>query len=95
MFYQERLIPNFLYKNSLVMVQASAGSGKSWFAYSLCNLLLKLHSNITIRYLDADNGIRTLKNRNIDIVLKDSKFNAYQINGSKDFDIFKKLKNVI
>ncbi|WP_059433279.1 hypothetical protein [Campylobacter hyointestinalis] len=25
-------------------------------------------------------------------MLKDSKFNAYQINGSKDFDIFKKLK---
>lgn len=95
MVNQEWLVPNFLYKNSLVMVYASAGSGKSWFAYSLCNLLLKACDNKfdKILYLDADNGLTTLKNRNVGLLVANPKFELYATNGAKDFDLFNKLKN--
>ncbi|MCZ6156736.1 AAA family ATPase [Campylobacter ureolyticus] len=94
LFENEWVIPNFLYKNSLVMIYSSAGSGKSWFAYSLSNYILKNNSNFEeIIYLDADNGKVTLKNRNISKILDNVKFTHWLINGVKDYDIFNKLKS--
>ena len=85
------LVPNFLYKNSLVMIYAAAGSGKSWFAYALANLIAK-NSTINVCYIDADNGLTTLKNRNVTQILDKQNFKLIMLNGAENSDIFKKLK---
>lgn len=89
MIKSEWLIENFVYKSSLVMIYASAGSGKSWFALALANYILeqemsrmtdefvkngKFNSKCEVYYLNADNSERTLKNRHIDNLLKYDNF---------------------
>lgn len=70
------LIPNFLVKNSLNLIYAKAGMGKSWLMLALCLHLLDNKKVKDCIYLDMDNSLPTLKNRNIDeIVEKYENFN--------------------
>jgi archaellum biogenesis ATPase FlaH len=88
------LIPNFLVKNSLNLIYAKAGMGKSWLMLALCLHLLDNEKVKDCIYLDMDNGITTLKDRNIDkIVEVYEKFNY--IHKSKLDDTPRKiLKNL-
>ncbi|MBQ9293256.1 MAG: AAA family ATPase [Campylobacter sp.] len=93
MFDIEWLIPNFLLKGTLVMVYARAGSGKSWWAYCLANHILNAENSIDeVFYLDADNGLVTLKNRGVDRLLENERINYKLLNGAEHCDIFKSLK---
>ena len=90
----EWLIPNFLSKQSLNMVYAGAGAGKSMFAIHLCNYLVKNNVNLDeIVYMDADNGIDILQSRQVDKIMDNSngKIKYILSNSSHRFTIFKKL----
>ncbi len=60
------LIDKFIISQSLGMIYAEAGSGKSYFAVFLSLYLLKNNTINEIFYLDADNGLSTVKERNGD-----------------------------
>lgn len=84
------LIPNFLVKNSLNLIYAKAGMGKSWLMLALCIHLLDNKKVKDCIYLDMDNSITTLKDRNIDkIVEKYENFNY--IHSSKLDDTPRKI----
>ena len=90
----EWLIPNFISKQSLNMVYAGAGAGKSMFAIHLCNYLVKNNVNLDeIVYMDADNGIDILQSRQVDKIMDNSngKIKYILSNSSHRFTIFKKL----
>lgn len=59
----EWLIDDFLVKQTLVMIYAGAGSGKSYFMLYLSKYLLDSNKINRIIYFDADNSIKTLKER--------------------------------
>lgn len=66
----EYLIPNFLVKKSLNLIYARAGEGKSWLMLALCIHLLNNKKIKDCLYLDMDNSITTLKDRNIDVIVE-------------------------
>lgn len=57
------LIDNFIVNQSLGMIYAEAGSGKSYLAVFLALYMLKSNTINEVFYLDADNGISTVKLR--------------------------------
>lgn len=60
------LIDKFIINQSLGMIYAQAGSGKSYFSIFLSLYLLKNNTINEVFYLDADNGLSTVKERNGD-----------------------------
>ncbi|MCR8699674.1 AAA family ATPase [Campylobacter ureolyticus] len=60
------LINDFIISQSLGMIYAQAGSGKSYLAVFLALYLLKNNTINEVIYLDADNSISTVKLRNGD-----------------------------
>lgn len=60
------LIDDFIISQSLGMIYAQAGSGKSYFSIFLALYLLKNNTINEVFYLDADNGLSTVKERNGD-----------------------------
>ncbi len=64
------LIENFLVKNSLNIVFAKAGQGKSWLMLALAITLLKNRSISQCIYMDMDNSKAALKNRKIDELIE-------------------------
>lgn len=60
------LINDFIISQSLGMIYAQAGSGKSYFSIFLALYLLKNNTINEVFYLDADNGLSTVKERNGD-----------------------------
>ncbi|MCZ6133667.1 AAA family ATPase [Campylobacter ureolyticus] len=60
------LIDKFIISQSLGMIYAQAGSGKSYFSIFLALYLLKNNTINEVFYLDADNGLSTVKERNGD-----------------------------
>lgn len=69
----EYLIPNFLVKNSLNLIYAKGGQGKSWLMLAICINLLKENKISSCIYLDMDNSFITLKDRNIDNIVGEYK----------------------
>lgn len=68
---REFFIDNFIAERSINVLFGAAGKGKTWLAFALANYFSgkKIH---TI-YLDTDNGIQTLKDRNYDTMLEANK----------------------
>lgn len=61
----EYLMDNFLVKNEITMISARPGTGKSLMSVAVANMLL-IHKTIEqVFYIDGDNSISTLKDRNI------------------------------
>lgn len=90
----EWLIPNFISKQSLNMIYAGAGSGKTMFALHLCNYLIKNNAKIDeILYFDADNGVDMLQNRQADKIVDDSngKLKYILSNSLSRFGLFKNI----
>ena len=65
----EWIIPNFLAPQTITMIYASAGAGKSLFTLYLTKFLLQENKFSQIHYLDADNSPRVLKDRNLNQIL--------------------------
>lgn len=59
----EFVIPDFLPKRMITMVYADGGNGKSWFALSLANYCASIMRQVV--YLDFDNPLNVLKERNV------------------------------
>lgn len=90
----EWLIPNFISKQSLNMIYAGAGSGKTMFVLHLCNYLIKNNAKIDeILYFDADNGVDMLQNRQVDRIVDGSKGKLKYIlsNSIHRFNLFKNI----
>ena len=88
----EWLIPNFLSKQSLNMIYAGAGSGKSMFVLHLCNYIFKNKTSIDeIFYFDADNGADVLQSRHADQIVEnsDGKLKYILANSLSRFNFFK------
>lgn len=64
------LIDSFLVKQSLVMIYAAAGNGKSYFALYLSKFLLENGKIKEVFYFDADNSAVSLKDRGIENIIK-------------------------
>lgn len=88
----EWLIDGFLAKQSLVMLYAQAGSGKSYFALYLSKFLLENGKIRQVFYLDADNGKPTLKGRQVDKFISIPNFEYITENKPNKYTIFKHLK---
>lgn len=64
----EYLYENFIVKNEVTMFAAPPASGKSLMAVAFSNYYLLNNGDSTVLYFDADNGITTIKNRNIHVL---------------------------
>ena len=94
----EWLIPNFLSKQSLNMIYAGAGSGKSMFVLHLCNYIFKNKTSIDeIFYFDADNGADVLQNRHADQIVEnsDGKLKYILANSLSRFNFFKNFNKKV
>lgn len=94
----EYLFDKFLIKNEITMIAAKPSSGKSLTAVALANYCLSNGSVEMLIYFDADNGLTTIKNRNIHVLKQ--RFNSrfryiHESSASKAqmWQIIKKLQN--
>ena len=60
------LIDKFIVKNEITMLAAKPATGKSLLSVAVSNIALKTNIVTRVIYFDADNGLSTLKERNID-----------------------------
>lgn len=82
-YIQRWLISNFIEANKLICFYAKAGNGKSITTLFLALYLLKINAVKKVYYIDADNGIGTLKNRGLDRILDEYKSRLEYISFSK------------
>lgn len=61
----EYLMDNFLVKNEITMISAKPGTGKSLLSVAAANMMLVQKKIDQVFYIDGDNSISTLKDRNI------------------------------
>ena len=61
----EYIYNNFIVKNEITMLAARAGLGKSLTTFALSWMAIQDNSVETVYYLDGDNSITTIKERNI------------------------------
>ncbi|MGQ8367115.1 AAA family ATPase [Glaciecola sp. 1036] len=78
----EFLIPDFLAKNMITMIYADGGNGKSWLGFSLAKYCASLPS-VRVTYLDFDNPLTVLKERQIDKQLIEPLSNLLYVQRSK------------
>ncbi|EPH08075.1 hypothetical protein HMPREF9309_01330 [Campylobacter ureolyticus ACS-301-V-Sch3b] len=83
------LINGFITNQSLGMIYAEAGSGKSYFSIFLSLYMLKNNIAKKVYYLDADNGNQVVKKRKIDKIIRFSD-NKIKYLHSKKLNPFKK-----
>lgn len=83
------LIDDFIVNQSLGMIYAEAGSGKSYFSIFLALYMLKNDIAKKVYYLDADNGNQVVKKRKIDKIIRFSD-NKIKYLHSKKLNPFKK-----
>lgn len=86
------LIESFLPKQSLVMIYAGAGAGKSYFVLYLSKFLLENNKIKDIIYLDADNARTSLKERRVEVFLQMSNFHYHFANNYNKYTIFKDMQ---
>ncbi len=65
----EYLIPNFMVLQSIMMIFAKGGAGKSLFTLALVLYLLRKGRILSCIYMDMDNSTMALKNRNLDVII--------------------------
>ena len=66
----EFLIPNFLAKRMITMYYADGGNGKSWLSLATAVYLCENNLAKKVYYLDLDNPLDELKNRNVEEMTK-------------------------
>lgn len=88
----EWLIDEFLPKQSLTMIYAEAGSGKSYLALYLAKSLLEQGKVKEVIYLDGDTNEQLLKERGGKEFIKLSHFNYIYANNKSKYSIFKDLE---
>ncbi|GAB5378988.1 MAG: hypothetical protein Alis3KO_00770 [Aliiglaciecola sp.] len=77
----EFLIDGFLPKRMITMVYADGGNGKSWLAMALANTCASFVPHVV--YLDFDNPLSVLKERNVNKQLVDTHPNLLYVQRSK------------
>ena len=77
----EFLLPEFLAKRLITLIYADGGNGKSWFGFSLAKYCASIGQNLI--YLDFDNPLSVLKERNINNLLVSPYSNLHYIQRSK------------
>lgn len=82
-FEDRWLIDDFITYQSLGMIYAQAGSGKSYLAVFLALYMLKNNIVKKVYYLDADNGNQTVKKRKIDKVIRLSNYKIKYLHSTK------------
>jgi len=94
------LIPYVLSKQSIIVLYALAGSGKTFAAWGLAKFSYLTQKVSEVFYFDGDNGIPVLFGRGVEELTKYSKFNYISLNNPRihrDFeevDNFKLLKDI-
>lgn len=75
----EYLLENFITKNDIVMIVGRPGTGKTYVAVSICNMLLLENKINRIFYLDGDNSELTIFVRNIHLLKQkyENRFNYF------------------
>lgn len=89
------LIDNFLVKNEITMISALPSTGKSLITVATCNMLLIDKKIDFVFYIDGDNSIATIKERNIHYLKNtfSSRFKYFVgLNRSELFKIIEKLQ---
>jgi archaellum biogenesis ATPase FlaH len=79
----EFLIEGFLLKRMITMFYADGGNGKTWLSYATASYLCENNLAKAVYYLDFDNGIVTLKERQVDRLLIDRYHSLRYIQRSK------------
>lgn len=64
------LVDNFIVEQSLIMIFARAGHGKSFLVLALAKKLLEEQKISECIYLDMDNSTMALKNRSLDTIIE-------------------------
>ncbi len=59
-------INDFLYSNSITLIYSPPKQGKTWLGYGITTTLANREDIKSIIYVDMDNGLSSLKDRNID-----------------------------
>lgn len=67
------LILHFLVRNEITMISAKPSTGKSLISVALCNMLLLEEKVNYVFYIDGDNSLSTIKERNIHEIKKNFK----------------------
>ena len=94
------MIPYVLSKQSIIVLYAPAGSGKTFAAWGLAKFSYLTQKVSEVFYFDGDNGIPVLFGRGVEELTKYSKFNYISLNNPRihrDFeevDNFKLLKDI-
>ena len=77
----EFVIDGFLTKRMITMVYADGGNGKSWLAFSVAKYCASRMTQVF--YLDFDNPLSVLKERNINSLLVGAHPNLHYVQRSK------------
>lgn len=77
----EFLMQDFLPKNMITLFYADGGNGKSWLAFALAKICAK--KGLDVAYLDFDNPLSVLKDRNVPDLLIQPFANLRYIQRSK------------
>ncbi len=59
------LIEDFIFSSSLTLIYSAPKQGKTWLAYAIAKYISNSEDIEEIHYLDMDNSISTLKERNV------------------------------
>jgi len=63
---QHAYINDFLYSNSVSLIYSPPKQGKTWLGYGITTTLIKREDVKGVIYVDMDNGLSSLKERDID-----------------------------
>lgn len=86
---REAIIEGFLLERSINMIYAKAGTGKTWLCFGISKLLIDLGYDVC--YLDPDNGIDVIKERNFDKHIKAMNGKMVYLNGDLMDDMRKEM----
>lgn len=87
----EWLIDGFLMKQTLTMIYASAGSGKSYFAQYLSKFLLENGRIQRVFYFDGDNSKASLKERDFEKLTKIANLHYFNPQDDSKITLFDEL----
>lgn len=91
----EYLIDNLLVKNEVTMFAARPAEGKSVTTFSFVHMIL-LNSKVSkVIYLDGDNGLTTIKERNVHIVKEKHGDKLVYLQGLKSSEFNIVIKNLL
>jgi hypothetical protein len=84
----EWIIPFVFAKNTINVIYAPAGSGKTFSAWGIAKIAYLTNRVKTVFYFDADNGIQTLFNRHIGELIRYKNFHYISLNSPRAEKIY-------